>query len=142
MSAPSPLLLDTCALIWLVNGGLSQKATAAVTMAIIAGGVYVSPVSAWEVGMLSSPRGNRPALSFLPDAKAWFARVMARTGVLEAALTSDIAVDASCMPGGMHGDPADRLLVATARSLNIPILTGDAKIIAYAGPGRVSVVQC
>ena len=92
--------------------------------------------------MLSNPRGSRSALQFLPDAKTWFARVMARMGVLEAALTPDIAINAAYLPGDMHGDPADRLLVATARSLNVPILTGDARIISYAGLGHVSVVQC
>ncbi len=138
----SGLLLDTCAVIWLANGNLSQPVVDAIILAGLAAGVFVSPISAWEVGMLSNPRGNRPALQFLPDPKAWFARVMAGPAIREAALTPEIAVDASCLPGDMHGDPADRLLVATARHLGIPLVTRDARIIAYGEQGFVQVLPC
>ncbi len=138
----SGLLLDTCAVIWLANGNLSQPVVDAIILAGLAAGVFVSPISAWEVGMLSNPRGNRPALQFLPDPKAWFARVMAGPAIREAALTPEIAVDASCLPGDMHGDPADRLLVATARHLGIPLVTRDARIIAYGEQGFVQVLHC
>ncbi len=138
----SGLLLDTCAVIWLANGNLSQPVVNAIILAGLAAGVFVSPISAWEVGMLSNPRGNRPALQFLPDPKAWFAKVMAGPAIREAALTPEIAVDASYLPGNMHGDPADRLLVATARHLGIPLVTRDARIIAYGEQGFVQVLPC
>jgi len=138
----SGLLLDTCAVIWLANGNLSQPVVDAIILAGLAAGVFVSPISAWEVGMLSNPRGNRPALQFLPDPKAWFAKVMAGPAIREAALTPEIAVDASYLPGDMHGDPADRLLVATARHLGIPLVTRDARIIAYGEQGFVQVLPC
>ncbi len=138
----SGLLLDTCAVIWLANGNLSQPVVNAIILAGLAAGVFVSPISAWEVGMLSNPRGNRPALQFLPDPKAWFAKVMAGPAIREAALTPEIAVDASYLPGDMHGDPADRLLVATARHLGIPLVTRDARIIAYGEQGFVQVLPC
>jgi len=138
----SGLLLDTCAVIWLANGNLSQPVVNAIILAGLAAGVFVSPISAWEVGMLSNPRGNRPALQFLPDPKTWFARVMAGPAIREAALTPEIAVDASYLPGDMHGDPADRLLVATARHLGIPLVTRDTRIIAYGEQGFVQVLPC
>ncbi len=138
----SGLLLDTCAVIWLANGNLSQPVVDAIILAGLAAGVFVSPISAWEVGMLSNPRGNRPALQFLPDPKAWFAKVMAGPAIREAALTPEIAVDASYLPGDMHGDPADRLLVATARHLGIPLVTRDTRIIAYGEQGFVQVLPC
>ncbi len=138
----SGLLLDTCAVIWLANGNLSQPVVDAIILAGLAAGVFVSPISAWEVGMLSNPRGNRPALQFLPDPKTWFARVMAGPAIREAALTPEIAVDASYLPGDMHGDLADRLLVATARHLGIPLVTRDTRIIAYGEQGFVQVLPC
>lgn len=62
------------------------------------------------VGMLSKPRaGRRAAVSFVPDPKTWFARVMSGQGIREAALTAEIASDASFLPGELHGDPGDRL---------------------------------
>ena len=136
------VLLDTCALIWLVEGALSGNAQAIVVLAAIQTRVFVSPVSAWEVGMLANPRGNRPALKFTPNPNAWFSKAMSGTGVVAASLTPDIAIDAAYLPGDMHHDPADRLLVATARHLGVPIMTSDTRIIAYARQGFVQVVPC
>ncbi len=137
------VLLDTCAVIWLANGDpLPVEVVTTVTSAALPGGVFVSPVSAWEIGMLSNPRGNRPALQSMPDPKAWFTKPMAGAGIREAALTPEIAVNASYLPGDMHGDPADRLLVATARHLGVPLVTQDAKLIGYAGQGFVQVLAC
>ena len=92
--------------------------------------------------MLSNPRGNRPAMRFLPDPKAWFAKVMAGPAIRAAPFTPEIAIDASRLPGSLHPDPADRLLIATARHLGVPLVTRDAKIIAYAGQGLVDVLPC
>jgi len=139
---PVGLLLDTCAVIWLANGQLPQPVVDAVMVAAISASAFISPVSAWEIGTLASPRGDRPALRFLPDPKTWFSKVMAAPGIRKAAMTPDIAVDASYLPGDLHGDPADRLLIATARHLRIPLVTRDTKIIEYAKQGFMQVVPC
>ena len=141
---PPAVLLDTCAVIWLANGDqLAAGARAAIVRAGLAGGVYVSPVSAWEIGMLSRPKPGRPAaLQFRPDPKTWFARLMAGPGLKEAAFTPDIAIDASTLPGDLHGDPGDRLIIATARHLGLPIVTRDTKIIAYSKTRFVTVIPC
>ncbi len=119
---PRAVLLDTCAVIWLANGDpMMSSATAAIVYAGLADGVFVSPVSAWEVGLLSKPKAGRSAaIMFMPDPKTWFARVMAAPGIREAALTPEIAIDASFLPGELHGDPGDRLIVTTARHLGVP----------------------
>ena len=138
------VLLDTCAVIWLANGDpLAPEAAAGIVRAGLHGGVFVSPISAWEIGMLSKPRpGRAEVVRFLPDPVAWFARFMAGAGIKPAAFTPDIAIAASWLPGELHGDPADRLLIATARHLGLPIVTRDRKIIAYAAAGEVSVIAC
>ncbi len=46
-------------------------------------------------------------------------------------LTPEIAIDAANLPGSFHPDPADRLIVATARAHGATLLTTDAKILAY-----------
>lgn len=92
--------------------------------------------------MLANPRSSRSALQFLPDPKTWFSRVMAAPGIREAAMLPEIAVDASYLPGDLHDDPADRLLIATARHLNIPLVTRDTKIIAYAKQDFMQVLPC
>ena len=85
------VLLDTCAIIWLVNAGsLSIGALAAIRHAGQSGGVYVSTASAWEIGLLGRPRpGRKDMPQFKPDPKAWFATLMAMPGIKEAALWSD-----------------------------------------------------
>jgi PIN domain nuclease of toxin-antitoxin system len=141
---PNAVLLDTCAVIWLANGdALASSATAAILHAGAADGIFVSPVSAWEVGLLSNPKAGRNlAVQFMPDPKTWFARVMAGPGLREASLTSEIAIDASFLPGELHGDPADRLIVTSARHLGVPVVTRDRRIIAYGRDGHVQVIPC
>jgi PIN domain nuclease of toxin-antitoxin system len=67
---------------------------------------------------------------------------MAGPAIKTAAFTADIAIAASGLPDPLHGDPADRLLIATARHLSMPIITRDAKIVAYAAAGHVSAIPC
>lgn len=142
MNGNNAILLDTCALIWLANGdALHDTAKAGIIAAARSNDLLISTVSAWEIGMLSKSKAGR-TLEFLPDPKTWFARVMARPGVTLAALTPPIAISASSLPDPLHGDPADRLLIATARDLGVPIVTRDAKILDYARLGHVQAILC
>jgi len=141
-SRPRAVLLDTCAVIWLPGGGLSP---AILDMLIHAGstdGVFVSPVSAWEIGMLARSRRSRDRADFLPDPVRWFAEVMSQPMVREAPLTVGAAITASLLPEPLHNDPADRLLIATAREKDLPIVTRDGKILDYAALGHVQAIAC
>jgi PIN domain nuclease of toxin-antitoxin system len=60
----------------------------------------------------------------------------------EAPISAAIAIHSSHLPGVLHADPGDRLIIATARHLGIPIVTGDHKILAYAEAGFVRVIPC
>lgn len=136
------VLLDTCAVIWLANGDpLAPSAVTAIIDAGMADGVFISPVSAWEVGLLARP-GRPNAVRFLPDPKAWFARAMAGPGIRPAPFTADIAIDSAALPELILGDPADRLIIATARHLHLPVVTRDVRIRAYADTGHVQVIEC
>lgn len=140
---PRAVLLDTCAVICLAQGAaMSPEALGAIRAAQEAGGVLVSPISAWEVGQLSRGRAGRPALTVLPDPKSWFQRFMAQPGVREAPLTCGAAVDASWLPGNLHRDPGDRHIIATARELGVPLVTRDAALLAYAQAGFVAAIRC
>jgi PIN domain nuclease of toxin-antitoxin system len=134
------VLLDTCAAIWLFEQApLSQVSLAAVRSAAISTGVFVSPVSAWEVGLLAT--GRRRAV-FEPSAQAWFDDLLALPGVRLIPLTHRAAIAASSLPGHFHRDPADRLLVATAREFRVPLVTRDRRILDYAGQGHVDAIPC
>jgi PIN domain nuclease of toxin-antitoxin system len=140
---PSALLLDTHAAIWLAEGMLQKDALDKVIHAGLADGVYVSAVTAWEVGLLARPRaGDAPAVQFRPDPGTWFAALLAKPIMRLAPLTPEAAIDSSFLPGTFHNDPADRLLVATARAMNIPLMTRDGGIQAYARQGHVRTEPC
>ena len=140
---PRALLLDTHAAIWLAEGQLDEETVEIVIYAGLADGVYVSPISAWEVGLLARPKaGGRPALEFRPDPLGWFARLMAQPIIRPAPLTPSIAITASFLPSPFHNDPADRLLVATAREMNIALMTRDSGILAYGEAGNVKTQRC
>jgi len=135
------LLLDTCAIIFVAeNQAIDQRARQEIIAASAVGGVLVSPVSAWEIGLLAAKKG----FAFLPDPKAWFRSFMANPGVRLAPLTPEIAIDSCFLPSSppVHADPADRLLIATARALNLPIVTRDRRILGYAQAGLVGAIFC
>lgn len=138
------VLLDTCAVIWLATGApMAAPALAAIQLAGNGAGIFVSPISAWEIGLLARSRPTRPAvMTFLPDPKTWFARLMAAPGLREAPLSASAAVDASFLPGDLHGDPGDRLIIATARDRSLPLVTRDALILAYGRAGHLATIPC
>ena len=93
--------------------------------------------------MLSRKRsGWASGLQFRPDPKTWLSRVLAGPGIRQASFSADIAIEASYLPGILHGDPGDRLLIATARHLGMPLVTRDRRIIDYAEAGWVRVIAC
>ena len=132
------LLLDTCAIIFVAeNQPIDLLARQEITAASVVGGVLVSPVSAWEIGHLAAKGG----FAFLPDPKAWFQSFMVNPGVRLAPLTPEMAIESSFLPP-LHADPADRLLIATARAVQVPIVTRDRRILAYAQAGLVTAIPC
>lgn len=144
MNPPNAVLLDTCAVLWLGNGRpMSASAMTAIVAAGLENAIHVSPVSAWEIGLLGRPKPNRSLeYDFQPDPKTWFQRFLSGPGIREVAFSPDIAIDASYLPGELHGDPADRMIIATARHFGLPIVTRDSRIIAYAEAGFVGVIPC
>ena len=139
----SGVLLDTCAVIWLANGDrMARQALDTIVAAGNGEGIFVSPVSAWEIGLLASSRKSRTPLVFLPDAKTWFARVLVQPGIRSAPFTPAMAIDSASLPGELHGDPGDRLIASTARHGNWTLVTRDSRLIAYGEAGHLRVVPC
>jgi PIN domain nuclease of toxin-antitoxin system len=135
----SAVLLDTYAIIFIAeNQPIDPAARREITAASASDGVLISPVSAWEIGLLAVRRG----LVFLPDPKVWFNDFLASPGVRLTPLSVDTAIDSSFLPATLHSDPADRLLIATARALAVPVVTRDRRILAYAQAGFVNAVAC
>ena len=102
--------------------------------------VLVSPISAWEVGLLAVR--VRGSVTFRPTPGQWFEQLLAKPGIRLTPLTPRAAIAASLLPGQLHGDPADRLLIATARELGVPVVTRDERILSYAAQGHVQAIAC
>jgi PIN domain nuclease of toxin-antitoxin system len=135
------VLLDTCASIWLFEQQpMSVASLHAIRAASAMARVLISAVSAWEIGLLARrPRGT---LLFRPSPQRWFADLLALPGMRLTPLSATAAIAASYLPGQLHSDPGDRLLIATARELDVPIVTRDQRILAYAAQGHVQAIAC
>ncbi len=117
------IVLDTHALVWWATGSdeLSDPARAAIDRELQDGQIIVSAISAWEVAMLV----ERERLVLAMDVDTWLATIADIDAI------SFVPVDTEIATKSVHKDPADRMIVATARKLAVPLVTRDEKIRAY-----------
>ena len=90
-------------------------------------GIGVSAISCWEVAKLV----ERQRLSLPCSAFDWIRQALAYPGVRLLDLSPRISVESTQLPGTFHRDPADQIIVATARVFDAPLVTLDPKILAY-----------
>ena len=131
----SDLLLDTCALLWVASGDDLAPSS---REALATRSVHVSPISAWEIANLA--RKNR--IAFTLPVVAWFLQAMARMAASLPELTVQILVNSCNLPGLPPNDPADRIIIATARDMDMTIVTRDKKILEYSRAGHVRTMVC
>ena len=133
-TATERLLLDTHLWIWLNEGApaLSPAVIRRIDRAAARGQAFVSIMSVWEVGLLDA---KGPVVLGL-DLPTWVARALAPPITL-APLTPSIALECHRLPGDLHGDPVDRILVATARVERLTLLTRDRALLDYAAKGHL-----
>jgi PIN domain nuclease of toxin-antitoxin system len=87
----------------------------------------ISVFSIWEIAKLQ--RLGRIQLPFEID--EWTHRALSESLIQVIPIATNIAIDANNLPGEFHRDPADQIIAATARALDCPLLTADAKILNY-----------
>jgi len=134
----SPVLLDTHVWVWLLEGreGTRPEAVGQMERAAEESLLRISVISAWEVGMLE----QRGRLRFDVPCEEWVEKALGVPGLSLMPLTPSICVRSSRLPGAFHGDPADRLIVATARELGAVLLTRDESILQYAAQGYLKAL--
>ena len=129
--APSLALLDTHIWIWLVTND-PRIQSAAFTKKIKEfeshEGLRVSVISVWEVGMLQVK--GRIEMPF--SVGQWVHKALNSPGILLAELTPEIALESAHLPAAFPGDPADRIIFTTARSLGATLVTADQRMAKYA----------
>jgi PIN domain nuclease of toxin-antitoxin system len=135
-----PVLLDTCAAIWLMNGDpISTESRAAVTAAQIENrGIFVSPMTAWEIATLAAK--NRLQLTLSPE--AWFNNLLALPGVRLASMPPSVLMASASLPGTPPNDPVDRIVAATSRAFGFLLMTRNGELMRYARAGHVQAVEC
>jgi len=98
----------------------------------------ISAISAWEIGLLVS----RNRLSLPQPVPDWFAAFVKGSRCKVEHLDTDILVSSSFLPGDPPKDPADRMVIATARHTGRMIVTRDRRILGYAEDGHVKAIPC
>jgi PIN domain nuclease of toxin-antitoxin system len=134
------LLLDTHIWIWYVENEtrhFSKRIVPLVEGGVRRGDIVISAISVWEIAQLEVAR--RLELSL--EVRAWVGRALAFPGVRLKGLSPSIAIESTRLPGDVHRDPADRILIATARQLGAALVTCDERILGYAKKGHVRVVD-
>lgn len=124
------IVLDTHALIWWVSGEakLSKAAVKAIEKEKKnSGTIFVSSISVWEIYLLV----KRGRLILTMDLSAWVAKIETLPYVQFVSVDNNIAAKSVLLPGNFHDDPADRMIVATAREKGAALVTADGRIRKY-----------
>ncbi len=131
------LLLDTHVWIWLMNGDLrlSSNFLKAVNRCQKHDGILISAISIWEIGMLV----EKKRIELEMDCLDWVERSLALPGMALIPISPKIAIQSARLSGVIHGDPADRIIAATAIEENAVLVTHDQKILDYGTDKFLSV---
>ncbi len=141
MADPDDLLvLDTHVWVWVVQaaqGRIGAPVVEEIEAASRRGIIGISAISVWEVAMLEA----RGRISFALPLDRWIRTALRAPGVRLLPLTPEICIESTRLPGAPHGDPADRMLMATARDLDARLVTADRNIVTYAQGGHLRVLD-
>ncbi len=127
-SRGGPLLLDTHYWVWLQFGikeHFTPRIDSAIQTAVKDGNLLLSVMSVWELGMLEFKGRIRLDI----PCEQWVKEALAMPGLTLVPLTPEIAIESTRLPGNLRADPADRIIVATARRMRARLLTRDEKLL-------------
>lgn len=134
-----PVLLDTHVWVWLMEGrrGVQSEALKLMERAADSSSLRVSIISAWEIAMLEA----KGRLRFDVPCEEWVERAFGVPGLSLMPLTPTICVRSCRLPEEFPGDPADRLIVSTAREIGAILMTRDEAMLRYAAQGHLRAMR-
>ena len=134
------ILLDTHVFLWLMNGDetLKPETRKLIQSTCKENNLLLSAISIWEIALLL----KKERISLTQPLPQWIDKAKALSFLKIIPLDADIALESCALPGDFHGDPADRMIVATSRIFNSPLMTRDKKIIEYAHKPYLKVIAC
>lgn len=129
MGSAEMIVLDTHALVWWIGSPekLSDKARRVIERTIKTKEVFVSSISIWEIALLST----KGRLTLTMDVERWIELIEQIPGLQFVPVDNRIALSSVTLPGRLHPDPADRMIISTARFLGARVITSDTKIRQY-----------
>lgn len=136
----SAILLDTHIWLWYAEGNAERLTAASVRkldQARQAEGLRISSISVWEIGS----RLAEGAIHFSVPLRDWVRDALSPAGIALLPLDAESAAESTLLPGEPPADPADRLLIAAARTKGLILATRDRAIIEYGNSGHVRVLE-
>lgn len=123
------IVLDTHVLVWWVSGAkeLSRKAGKRIEKEAKTGEILVSSISVWEITMLV----QKGRLKLTMDVARWIAEIEKLPFIEFVPVDNTIAAKSVTLPEPFHSDPADRMVIATAREYAATLVTSDKRIRSY-----------
>jgi PIN domain nuclease of toxin-antitoxin system len=120
------IVLDTHAAVWLaIDRGLGKQSQRLIDKALVDDSLAISAISFWEIAMLVAKKRLR-ALKLPGEQRS----KMLSAGIHELPLTGDVAILAAELEN-LHGDPADRIIAATAIAHDATLITADANLLRW-----------
>lgn len=134
-----PVLLDTHVLIWVLGeyDNLSEEIKLIIAKAKNDNRLLISSISLWEIAMLKSKR----RLNIYTPIKEFLKSIIEIDGLKVVDISTEIAADSTVLLDDFHGDPADRIIVATAINSNAVLLTRDKQIISWSKFGHIRLIE-
>ena len=139
MQLMNNLLLDTHILIWSLakSDELTAEVKEAIKLAKADKSLYLSSISLWEIAMLA----QKQRISVYRRIADFLQTIEKIRGLNILQITANIAAESVTLPGDIHGNPADRIIIASCREISATLITRDQQILDWANLGHMKILR-
>lgn len=133
------IILDTHIFVWMITekNKLNKNIQEIITQNVPGHRILISAITVWEIAMLV----QKGRLQFTIPVKPWIEKALTTPGITIIPLTPTLLLESCLLSGNFHDDPADRMIVATAKVENATLLTRDHRILDYSKHGYINALK-